>query len=672
MAINVVGMAQRKAFVLILAASPTSKGHKSGIAAYPLLATRRLHQRRRGIATKAAMLTGKGFGFHPIVCHHLSLSPDMGRTTVYHTHFTGTSCAGSLYLLGSASSYRAILRRLWRPVLMREGVMSQLSKVRQSRTQWKHKATQRADENRYWRKQLARVKHERDRTATALQETQAHLRQLEAQSQGRAVQPKVDLVFLALQLLVVARIGFRAVSRVLSLLAVALGIQTAPCPQTIINWVTRLSIVRMQSARMLKGSALSQAPFSNGLIWMIDISIALGSGKILAVLALDAQHHRLPQAAPSLGQVRCIAVSVAVSWTGDTLADLLKRLIAVMGRPAAYLKDAGSELHKAIDVLAEQGLASPSIDDISHAVANILKRRYQDHPKFSPFVSACGRVSGQLKHTLLACLAPPRVHTKARFMNVHRLVTWADRLLNLSPAGGARAGSALAKLRACLDALPACKALITRFRDDAMPLLACQKLLKTQGLSHDTLAQCEPLIDTLPSQAVRREFAGYLQSQLETAKTLGLDQLGLPISSDAIESLFGVAKHHGVGQTPDAARIALRLPALCGTPTREEAEQVLAISVARQQELTAQFTSLTQQRREVLGHPERLESLGRTQGSPHVELLPSPQKRSNCQETINISIRCENPYGPQLACLDDPLLIENAAPPGMKETALAF
>jgi hypothetical protein len=94
--------------------------------------------------------------------------------------------------------------------------MSQLSKVRHSRTQWKHKATQRADANRYWRKQLTRVKHERDRTAQALKETQARLRHLEAQSQGRAVQPREELIGFALQLFVVARIGFRAVSRGLS------------------------------------------------------------------------------------------------------------------------------------------------------------------------------------------------------------------------------------------------------------------------------------------------------------------------------------------------------------------------------------------------------------------------------------------------------------------------
>jgi len=142
-----------------------------------------------------------------------------------------------------------------------------------------------------------------------------------------------------------------------------------------------------------------------------------------------------------------------------------------MGRPAASLKDHGSDLHKAVDLLDEQSLGSPCIDDISHAAAGMLKRTYQHHPAFESFLSACGRVSGTLKHTLLACLAPPTVRTKARFMHVHRLFTWADRVLQLSPPGGAKRGSMLAKLRAALDDLPTCKALIQRFRRDAGALL---------------------------------------------------------------------------------------------------------------------------------------------------------------------------------------------------------
>jgi hypothetical protein len=403
---------------------------------------------------------------------------------------------------------------------------------------------------------------------------------------------------------------------------------------------------------------------------MIDVSIGLGSGKILAVWAIDAHHHQFLGTAPALEHVHCIGVSVGESWTGEAIADVLDRLIAQMGRPAAYLKDGGRDLHKAADVLEARGLGSLCIDDISHAAAGMLKHSYQHHPAFERFLSACGRVSGQLKHTILACLAPPTVRTKARFMNVHRLFTWAERRLHLSPSGRANTGSLLARLRLCMDELPACKDLIKRFCADAQGLLECQKIVKTKGLCHDTLAQCQPLISEMPSAPLRLKFAAYLAYQLATATTLGLEHVGLPISADAIESLFGVAKRHGVGQTQDAARIALRLPALCGAPTREEAAQVLGISVSRQDEITGQLTSLTQQRREVLGHRKELESLGRSQGEPPVELIPSPKNRSNHKAIVKLSMGWEDQYGLPLVPQQTPCVIENAGLLDMREAAL--
>lgn len=298
--------------------------------------------------------------------------------------------------------------------------MSQFSKMQHSRNQWKDKAKQRGQVERYERREKARIKTERDQLSQALKASEARVRALEAQLGELATRPKVDMVYVALQLFFEARISFRAVSRVLVLLAWALGIRQAPCVQTIINWVIRLTIVRLDAARTVRGLPLDQAPFTNGLIWMIDISIGLGAGKILAVLALDAHYHHLIRGAPALRHVHCIGVAVADSWTGETIAELLKRLIAQMGRPAAYLKDGGSDLHKAAALLDDNGLGSPCLDDISHAAAGMLKRTYQHHPAFERFVSACGRASGKLKHTLLACLVPPTVRTKARFMNVHR------------------------------------------------------------------------------------------------------------------------------------------------------------------------------------------------------------------------------------------------------------
>jgi hypothetical protein len=192
----------------------------------------------------------------------------------------------------------------------------------------------------------------------------------------------------------------------------------------------------------------------------------------------------------------------------------------------------------------------------------------------------------------------------------------------------------------------------------------------TPGRSHDTRAQCAPLIAALPSAAVRRECRASLACELETATPRGRDPLGVPISSESLAALCGVAKPHGVGHTQDAARRALRLPAWCGVPTREEAEQVLASSVARHQEITAQCLSLTTQRHEGLGHPERLARLRRTQGDPQGERMPRPKNRSNDQETLHIFNGDEEYQGPPLRSAGGLHFLDNAGPPGRRETAL--
>jgi hypothetical protein len=129
--------------------------------------------------------------------------------------------------------------------------MSQQSKLKPSREPWKRKATERAEHNRYRRKELARIRQERDRLRHAHHEAQAH---------GLVVDHKVDLVWLALRLFVEVRISLRTVSRVLPLLAEGCGITKAPCPHTVRNGGTRLAIVRGDAARRLRGLPLRAAP----------------------------------------------------------------------------------------------------------------------------------------------------------------------------------------------------------------------------------------------------------------------------------------------------------------------------------------------------------------------------------------------------------------------------
>ena len=524
--------------------------------------------------------------------------------------------------------------------------MSAISKLKHSRDNWKAKSKKSGIILRYQRRENIRIKKDRNKYKKDAREAKKQLEQ-EIKNNTRIVKNKEELIYVALQLFLVARIGFRAVSRVFGVLGDYLGVKKAPCAQTIINWVTRLSLTRIQGSTQLVGSQIHNDRFSNGFIWILDASIGLGSGKILTVLALDVNHHEQNEDAPTLKNVHCIGVSVASSWTGETIADFLQKIIATLGRPVAYLKDGGTDLGKAVRLLGERGLHSPTIDDISHIVANLLKHEYHDHAMFKTFISACGKVSKKLKQTTLACFAPPKVSTKARFMNLHRLVKWADQLLKHSPRGGAAKGSILLKLRASLDELPGCRAFIRRFLRDATPLLECQKVLKTNGLNQDSYKECQQLIKNIPaSSPVRRGFETWAEEHLRVSKFFDLEEgAGLPISSDCIESLFGTAKQHGTGKIKDANRISLRVPALCGELTREDAKRVLNISVKEQCKIESSLSSLTKQRRQVLPNPGCLYKIELDEAKQELELIPRPKKQAKNLITFNISANYKKTAG---------------------------
>jgi hypothetical protein len=530
--------------------------------------------------------------------------------------------------------------------------MTRLQREKQKAEGWKQKAMNRGDLLRRERKERKRIKAQRDELKKELKSTRESLKEMASQLGKPAVLDKVALVSLGLQLFAVAHIGFRAVSRVLTVLAEALGIKKAPCPQTVINWVIRLSLVRIDSISQLNSTPEDcvTSPKAKGWIYMIDISIGLGIGKILAILGLRADHHGVESGSPSLSNVHCIAVAVSDSWTGEAIAVFLERVIAVTGPPLAYLKDAGTDLQKGVRLVGEKGYSSFCIDDISHFVANLLKWRYLEHPMFETFLSVCGRISGKLKQTILACLTPPKTQTKARFMNMHRLVRWAEQLLKLSPPRRASKGSVLSKLRECLDKLTECKGFIKAFLSDALPLLKCEKILKTRGLSKHTLAQCQALIQSISSHRVREYFRDYLDCHLEIAHKLGLEEIGMPLTSDPVECLFGLGKQLGTGETMDADRIALRLPAFCGLPTREEAELIVRNGVAEQRHPIANIPSLTKLRRRVLQHPEQLESLNENRVGARVELVPQSKNRSKNPEIEVIPISYENMLTPDTEC----------------------
>ncbi|MBF0437475.1 MAG: hypothetical protein HQL77_19230, partial [Magnetococcales bacterium] len=91
----------------------------------------------------------------------------------------------------------------------------------------------------------------------------------------------------------------------------------------------------------------------------------------------------------------------------------------------------------------------------------------------------------------------------------------------------------------------------------------------------------------------------------------------------------------------------LRLPALCGIPTKQEAQQVIEMTIAEQNKYTNDLSSLTKQRLEMFSGRGSLEKLDHDHACNHMELIPESKKRSNYENIFDISLSSRERYGPQ-------------------------
>lgn len=282
--------------------------------------------------------------------------------------------------------------------------------------------------------------------------------------------------------------------------------------------------------------------------------------------------------------------------------------------------------------MEEVNLGSMVIQDISHYCANLLKEFYGEHCFFQDFLTLCGTISKKFKQTILACMAPPKVSHKARFMNVGILFNWARRLLSHSKAGRAKDGSLLEKFREKIGALPDMKYFIECFIRDEEAIRACQEILKKSGLNEEIYKKCLETLALIPStSSIYKGMVRWLDDHLKIATSIGTEYIGgLPVSTDILESLFGRGKRRGTGSTIDATRIALRLPTLTDNFSKEDAQEVSKISVAEQRNLYKNNQSINQSitslRREAKHNPNFLEKLENIQDKGGYELFPESKK----------------------------------------------
>lgn len=529
--------------------------------------------------------------------------------------------------------------------------MNRLGQVSVSRQIWKSKAVDRGlavrrqkDNNRRNLKAAAQREAKLKWDIVRLVEENERLR--------RARQPKAEVIYLALLLFCSARISFRGVARILGVLGQVFGWTIQRSPQTIINYVQRLVIVRLRKPPLPAiGDCSVRSLFSNGWIWIVDTTVFTANGSALAVVAIPADFYSdadKEEKTLGLKDVAFVAGRVRKSWNGDSVREFLEDMISIHGRPSAILRDQGSDLQRAGRLMSEDGIDIDCIRDISHFVANIIRMEYDDHEQLHSFMSILGKISTKVKQTVLGFFAPPSRTTKARYMNIYRLLKWAQRILALNPSATSPAGfnikSDFEQVKVMLRPF---KGFIERCGRDVEALMNLEKILKTQGLSHDSWQKAEACLDPLPPLSrIRRTMKGWAEETMAIADKMGVGDSGLPVTSDPIESLFGLSKSHGTGERQSIYRMATRLPALTGEVTMAEAELVSKVTVAEQKAVFGDVPSFEKNQFTFRSGDGSFDDLASTK-EMIMTLSKGQKSAANSEENNIITVGYKNSESPQ-------------------------
>jgi hypothetical protein len=168
---------------------------------------------------------------------------------------------------------------------------------------------------------------------------------------------------------------------------------------------------------------------ANDWIWIVDHSVQLGSEKCLVILGI--RQSKLPLAELYLDHedVEPIALLPVTHSNGEIVYQQLSQTVEKTGVPRQIVGDHGTDIKSGIERFCQEHEETCYIYDIKHKGAAILKRELNADPYWAIFTQLAAQTSKRVQQTLLSALAPPNQRSKARYMNVDKLVKWGQEKL---------------------------------------------------------------------------------------------------------------------------------------------------------------------------------------------------------------------------------------------------
>jgi hypothetical protein len=369
-------------------------------------------------------------------------------------------------------------------------------------------------------------------------------------------------------------IGFRSTERVLPLIGEWLNVEF----QIPTRWTMRLWNSR-NGVAILKESAVPAEDW----IWLADHSVQLGKMCVLVILGI--RQSELPVGRALRRQdMYPLAVIPTNSRSKECVGQVLEELAEQIGAPISVVIDGASELHEGVEQLEHKGFEVLAISDVKHKAANILKKTLGREERFSQFEACVGKTTASIQQTELDHFLAPKKKTKCRFMNLGKLIDWAEMVLFhlKNPSAAGNTGVAPQRLVDKLGWLLEFESEIEHWRECRQVVSATLQFTNGRGVY---VGATEDLKKQLGELGVSCSLARQVVEEL--TKVVAVDEQKLAASSyaslrlvnstEVLESSLGsfksLQRHHNRGTFTTLLAV---FPSLFRPTTRESIQQRFA------------------------------------------------------------------------------------------------
>ena len=217
-----------------------------------------------------------------------------------------------------------------------------------------------------------------------------------------------------------ARTSLAAASAVLAVICPELAASgEIPHPTTGRAWLLRLGLYKLQQA---------PAP-ADDWVWLADHVVQIGTEKCLMIVGLRLRDLPPVGSCLELKHMQPLAILPVDHSDQGLVQQQLDGLATKTGAPRAIVSDEGGDLRGGIRRFQQSHPGTACLSDIAHFAARLLKRRLEKNARWQAFGHQAGQTKFETGQTELGFLTPRRQRSKARFLNLGPLLSWATKTL---------------------------------------------------------------------------------------------------------------------------------------------------------------------------------------------------------------------------------------------------